>query len=279
MDLASLPPLREVIARHGLQATKALGQNFLLDLNLTGKIARAAGDLTGQTVIEIGPGPGGLTRALLGTTAKQVIAIEYDPRAIAALQDLVVAATGKLTLIQADALELDAVSLGDGPRAIVANLPYNISTVLLVRWLRQINEFTSLTLMFQREVAERLVAAPGGRAYGRLSVMVGWLAEAKILFDVPPQAFTPPPKVTSSIVQLRPKMRTDRISFDVMEKVVAAAFNQRRKMLRASLKTLGLDTEALLRDAAIEPTDRAEVLSVADFVRLSQVFEVLYKDR
>jgi 16S rRNA (adenine1518-N6/adenine1519-N6)-dimethyltransferase len=279
VDLASLPPLREVIARHGLQATKALGQNFLLDLNLTGKIARAAGDLTGQTVIEIGPGPGGLTRALLGTTAKQVIAIEYDPRAIAALQDLVVAATGKLTLIQADALELDAVSLGDGPRAIVANLPYNISTVLLVRWLRQINEFTSLTLMFQREVAERLVAAPGGRAYGRLSVMVGWLAEAKILFDVPPQAFTPPPKVTSSIVQLRPKMRTDRISFDVMEKVVAAAFNQRRKMLRASLKTLGLDTEALLRDAAIEPTDRAEVLSVADFVRLSQVFEVLYKDR
>ena len=272
MNLADLPPLREIIARHGLQATKTLGQNFLLDLNLTGKIARAAGALSGQTVIEIGPGPGGLTRALLATKAVQVIAIEYDPRAVAALQDLAAAAAGRLTILQADALDLDVATLAPPPRAIVANLPYNISTVLLVRWLRQIDSFTSLTLMFQREVAERLVATPGSKVYGRLSVMVGWLAEAKILFDVPPQAFTPPPKVTSTIVQLRPRGRDDAVSFDIMEKVVAAAFNQRRKMLRAGLRVLGGDTEALLATAGITPTDRAEVLSVADFIRLSQAF-------
>ena len=264
--------MREVIAAHGLQATKALGQNFLLDLNLTGKIARAAGDLSGQTVIEIGPGPGGLTRALLETAAARVIAIEYDPRAVVALQELVEAAAGRLTVLAEDALQLDVTTLCATPRAIVANLPYNISTVLLIRWLRQIDQFTSLTLMFQREVAERLVAVPGSKAYGRLSVMTGWLAEAKILFDVPRQAFTPPPKITSSIVQLRPRTRTEDLAFEVMETVVAAAFNQRRKMLRASLKTLGGDTEGWLRDAEIEPTDRAEVLSVADFVRLSQVF-------
>jgi 16S rRNA (adenine1518-N6/adenine1519-N6)-dimethyltransferase len=272
LKIAALPPLREVIARHELQATKSLGQNFLLDLNLTAKIARAAGGLSGQTVIEIGPGPGGLTRALLATEAKQVIAVEYDPRAVAALQGLVEAAEGKLTVLAGDALKMDIVGLGNAPRAIVANLPYNISTVLLVRWLRRIDCFTSLTLMFQREVAERLVATPGSKAYGRLSVMTGWLTEAKILFDVPPQAFTPPPKITSSIVQLLPRPRTDTVSFETMETVVAAAFNQRRKMLRASLKTLGGDTESLLREAAIDPTDRAEVLSVADFVRLSQVF-------
>ena len=265
-----LPPLREIIAAHGLAADKRLGQHFLLDLNLTSKIARAAGDLDGISVIEIGPGPGGLTRALLDTNALHVIAVERDTRCVAALQSLVQAAEGRLALVEADALALDITTLAPVPRAIVANLPYNIATTLLIGWLAQAREFVSLTLMFQREVAERLVAAPRTKSYGRLSVMTQWLTEPRLLFDLPARAFTPPPKVDSSVVRLIPRaLGTDEPRFDSMERVVAAAFGQRRKMLRAALKTLLTDPAELLEQARIDPTARAEELDIDAFRRLA----------
>ena len=234
---AALPPLREIIAAHGLGADKRLGQHFLLDLNLTAKIARAAGDLARMTVFEIGPGPGGLTRALLATDAARVIAVERDPRCIAALASLVESANGRLTLVEADAVGLDLTKRAPEPRAIVANLPYNVATPLLLGWLEDARAFASLTLMFQREVAERLVARPRSKAYGRLSVMTRWRTDAVMLFDIPARAFTPPPKVVSSVVRLVPRpFASDEPPFDAMERVVAAAFGQRRKMLRTALK-------------------------------------------
>ena len=266
-----LPPLREVIARHGLVAKKSLGQNFILDLNVTRRIARAAGPFDAIDVIEVGPGPGGLTRALLETGARRVVAIERDRRALAALQELAAVYPGRLELIEGDALELDPAALTDAPCKIVANLPYNIATALLLRWLDRIGEYDSLTLMFQREVAERLVSAPRGPAYGRLSVLVQWLTEPKILFDLPPRAFVPPPKVTSTVVSLVPRaMPLAPANKATLERVTAAAFGQRRKMLRASLKRLGVPVEALLAVAEIVPTARAEELSVAEFCALAR---------
>ena len=270
-----LPPLREVIRRHELSARKSLGQNFLLDLNLTGRIARAAGPLAGVTVIEVGPGPGGLTRALLAEGAN-VIAIERDERAVAALGEIADHYPGRLTVVSGDALEFDARPyLGGDPVRVVANLPYNIATALLVSWLTVEPWppwYDRLVLMFQREVAERIVAKPGSKTYGRLSVLAGWRTEAKILFDIAPSAFVPPPKVTSSVVQLIP--RRDPLPCDrrALERVTAAAFGQRRKMLRQSLKSLGLDPLALLAEAGIAPTARAEEIPVEGFVALARAF-------
>jgi len=266
--------LREVIARHGIAARKSLGQNFILDLNLTRRIARAAGALDRGTTIEIGPGPGGLTRALLAEGAGHVIAIERDPRCLAALQELAAAHPGKVEIIAGDALALDPATLGEKPRRIVANLPYNIATALLVNWLGRIVAYKSLTLMFQREVAERLVATPRSPAYGRLSVLAQWLCEVRILFDIPPRAFTPAPKVTSSVVRLVPRAAPLAPAGKAMlERVTAAAFGQRRKMLRSSLKSLGLPVEPLLAAAGVPPTARAEELSVGEFCALAQAIE------
>jgi 16S rRNA (adenine1518-N6/adenine1519-N6)-dimethyltransferase len=268
--VALLPPLRESIAAAGLAATKALGQHFLLDLNLTGKITRAVPELASSTIIEVGPGPGGLTRALLLAGARKVIAVERDSRAVAALQPLVDAAGGRLEVIEGDALGFDYAAI-PSPRQIVSNLPYNIGTPLLVGWLEDIANFTALTLMFQKEVADRLVAKPRSPAYGRLSVMSQWRCEVKKLFDLPARAFTPPPKVNSSVVQFitRPAASRQAVEWERMERVVAAAFGQRRKMLRSALKVLG-DGEGLCRAAGIDPTARAEELDVAAFIRLAQ---------
>jgi 16S rRNA (adenine1518-N6/adenine1519-N6)-dimethyltransferase len=269
--MPDLPPLREVIARHGLGARRNLGQHFLLDLNLTRRIARAAGDLTRGTVIEVGPGPGGLTRALLELGARHVIAIERDERCAPALAELGEAFPGRLEVMLADALAVDAGGLGSAPRKIVANLPYNVATPLLLRWLDTIAAFDSLTLMFQKEVAERLTAAPRTKDYGRLSVLTQWLAEVRRLFDIPPRAFTPPPKVTSTVVQLRPRPAplhpADRA---ILERVTAAAFGQRRKMLRQSLKSLTADASALLARAGVGETRRAEELDIAEFCALAR---------
>lgn len=264
-------PLREVIAEHGLAARKSLGQHFLLDPNLLARIVREAGPLAGRHVIEIGPGPGGLTRALLDAGAASVTAIERDPRCVAALADLVAESGGRLEVIEADALTVQAASLVPPPRAIVANLPYNIATPLLVGWLREIAAYESLTLMFQAEVAERIVAAPGSRAYGRLAVLAQWVAEPRIVLRLPPRAFTPPPKVASAVVRLIPRRdRPGSDLFPAMERVTAAAFGQRRKMLRAALKSLG-EAEALLAEAGIAADRRAETLSVAEFDRLARL--------
>jgi len=272
--IAALPPLREVIKAWQLDADKRLGQHFLLDLNLTAKIVRAAGDLTGITVIEIGPGPGGLTRPLVESAAAQVIAVERDPRCVAALQAVAEAAQGRLTVTHADALEIDPVALAPAPRAIVANLPYNVATPLLIGWLKQADAFTSMTLMFQREVALRLIASPRSKDYGRLSVMTQWLTEATLVLDLPAAAFTPPPKVASSVVRLVPRaMGPDEPSFAAMEKVVAAAFAQRRKMLRAGLRAFTPDPIALLEAAGINPTARAEELGVDAFRTLTRAWE------
>jgi 16S rRNA (adenine1518-N6/adenine1519-N6)-dimethyltransferase len=262
--------LGEVIRRHELQAVKALGQNFLLDLNLTGKIARSAGDLARGTTIEIGPGPGGLTRALLMAGAAGVVAIERDRRCLPALAEIAKAAEGRLAVIEGDALEIDAATLGEAPRRIVANLPYNVATPLLFAWLARIADFESLTLMFQKEVAERITAQPNSKAYGRLAVMTQWVAEAKRLFDIPARAFTPPPKVTSSVVRITPRASPQGAADPkAMEHVVATAFNQRRKMLRQALKPLG-NAEALLSAAGIDPTRRAETLAVTEFAALAR---------
>jgi len=267
-----LPPLRDVIERHGLAAKKALGQNFLLDLNLTGKVARAAGDLSGATVIEVGPGPGGLTRALFMHNAAKVIAIERDERCLPALAEIADAYPGQLEIISGDALATDYAALASNLAdvRIVANLPYNIGTELLVKWLTVPDWppfWRSMTLMFQREVAERVVAKAGDDAYGRLGVLAGWRSEARIAFDISPQAFWPPPKVTSSVVHIVPRKTPLSADLRKLERVTLAAFGQRRKMLRQSLK--GIGGEALLAKAGIDGTRRAETLSVEEFVRLA----------
>ena len=267
-----LPPLREVIAAHGLEARKSLGQHFLFDLNLTGRIARGAGDITQGTVIEIGPGPGGLTRALLDNGARQVIAIERDDRAIAIQQEIAAAYPGRLEIISGDALEVDAAELGEAPRRIVANLPYNISTVLLINWLRRAESFASMTLMFQKEVVDRLAAAPKSADYGRLSVITQWRCHVRPLFNVAREAFTPPPKVVSTVVHLEPRAEPLALCrMETLEKVTAA-FGQRRKMLRSSLKSLG-DAEALLAEAGILPTMRAEEVAVEGFCALARALD------
>ncbi|MDP8997921.1 MAG: 16S rRNA (adenine(1518)-N(6)/adenine(1519)-N(6))-dimethyltransferase RsmA [Pseudomonadota bacterium] len=268
-----LPPLREVIEAHGLGAKKALGQNFLFDLNLTRRIARAAGPFENRTVVEIGPGPGGLTRALLTEGAKKVIAIERDRRALPALAEIAAHYPGRLQVIEGDALEIDWRKLVDGPAQIVANLPYNIATALLIGWLTDgpwPPWFSSLTLMFQKEVAQRIAAKPDEEAYGRLSVICQWRCEAKKLFDVNRSAFTPPPKVTSSIVQLVPRMVCEpACEVSKLERVTAAGFGQRRKMLRQSLKSVFAEPEVVLARLGLDATARAETLSVADFARLA----------
>ena len=279
--LGFLPPLREVIARHGLSAKKSLGQNFLLDLNLTRRIARTAGPLEGRTIVEIGPGPGGLTRALLMEGAARVIAVERDERCFPALDEIARASMGRLDIISGDALALDMAEVlrakgVKGRVKVAANLPYNVGTALLVRWLTLADWppwFESLTLMFQREVAKRIVAKPGTEAYGRLSVLAQWRAKARILFDVNPRAFTPAPKVTSSVVRIEPLEKPlAPCSLPVLEKVTAAAFGQRRKMLRSSLKSLTPEPEKLLAAAGIEPTKRAEEISVDGFAALARGF-------
>jgi 16S rRNA (adenine1518-N6/adenine1519-N6)-dimethyltransferase len=269
-----LPPLREVIRRHELSARKSLGQNFLLDLNLTGRIARAAGPLDGVTVLEIGPGPGGLTRALLSEGAARVIAVERDERAIAALGEVAAHYPGRLHIVSGDALTFDiAPHLGKGPIRVVANLPYNIATPLLVAWLcvePWPPWYDRLVLMFQREVAERIVAQPGPKTYGRLSVLAGWRTQAKILFDIAPSAFVPPPKVTSSVVQFLPRDNPLPCDRRALERVTEAAFGQRRKMLRQSLKQLVPDPIPLLERAGLDPTARAEDIGVEGFAALAR---------
>ena len=269
-----LPPLREVIAKYDLAARRALGQNFLLDLNLTAKIARAAGDLTAGTTIEIGPGPGGLTRALLSHGARELIAIERDARCLGALAEIAAAYPGKLTIMEGDALAIDCASLGTAPRRIVANLPYNIATPLVIKWMQQGSAFASLTVMVQKEVADRLIAKPRTKDYGRLSVLVQFLAKPRRLFDLPPRAFVPPPKVTSTVIELLPLPEPPFPArlFD-LERVTQAAFGQRRKMLRQSLRSLGGDTEALMAAAEITPTARAEELTIAQFAALARALE------
>jgi 16S rRNA (adenine1518-N6/adenine1519-N6)-dimethyltransferase len=275
-QLDDLPPLREVIRQHGLTPKKSLGQNFLFDLNLTARIARAAEPLENITVVEVGPGPGGLTRALLALGARRVIAIERDQRAIAALEEIAARYPGRLEIVAGDALSIDPHEhLGPERARVVANLPYNIATALLVGWLTVEPWppwYDHLLLMFQREVAERIVAVPGTKSYGRLSVLAGWRTEAKILFDVARSAFVPPPKVTSSIVRLTPRQEPLPCDALALQRVTEAAFGQRRKMLRQSLKTLGVDPAAILAEAAIDPTSRAEEIPVEGFVALANIF-------
>jgi 16S rRNA (adenine1518-N6/adenine1519-N6)-dimethyltransferase len=268
----NLPPLRSIIADHQLSARKHLGQNFLLDLNLTRRIARAAGPLEQGTIVEIGPGPGGLTRGLLLEGAQRLVAVEKDARAVAALETLTVAAGSRLTVHLADASRINLADLGPAPLRIAANLPYNIATQLLIGWLYHLDHIASMTLMFQREVADRLVAAPGSAAYGRLSVLVGWLTKAEKLFDLPASAFTPPPKVTSTVVRLIPRAQPlAAANRATLERLTAAAFGQRRKMLRASLRSLG--GADMLTAAGINPQARPEELSIEDFCRIAQTLD------
>lgn len=269
-----LPKLSEVIAAHGLDAKKSLGQNFLFDLNLTQKIARTAGKLDDVTVFEVGPGPGGLTRAILSLNAKKVIAVERDQRCLPALAEISAHYPGKLEVISGDALKTDFANLApkDGPVAIIANLPYNVGTQLLLNWLLPPvwpPFWQSLTLMFQKEVGERITAGPGDDHYGRLAVLAGWRTKAHMEFDVPPQAFSPPPKVTSTVVHLKPRDNPIDCDAKKLGRVTEAAFGQRRKMLRQSLKSLG--GEALLVRAEIDPHRRAETLSVEEFCRLANL--------
>lgn len=271
----NLPPLRDVIEAHGLRAKKELGQNFLCDLNLTGRIARVAGRLDECTVIEVGPGPGGLTRALLAEGARKVIAIERDERALPALAEISAAYPDRLEVISGDALEVDYAELADGPIKIIANLPYNIATPLLTGWLASAPwppYFQSLTLMFQKEVAERIVAGPGSKKFGRLSVLAGWRTEARMAFNVDKSAFTPAPKVTSTIVHLVPKALNDTLPVKAIEHVTRAAFGQRRKMVRQSLKGLGMPVEVLLEAAGLAGTERAEDLPVQRFLEMAEVY-------
>ncbi|MFK7744139.1 MAG: 16S rRNA (adenine(1518)-N(6)/adenine(1519)-N(6))-dimethyltransferase RsmA [Roseobacter sp.] len=270
----NLPPLREVIRTHDLQARKSMGQNFLLDLNLTAKIARQAGDLSACDVLEIGPGPGGLTRGLLSEGARRVLAIEKDARCLPALAEVAAAYPGQLTVLEGDALQIDPLSALQPPIRVAANLPYNVGTELLVRWLTPDvwpPFWQSLTLMFQREVAERIVAQPGGKAYGRLAILSQWRSDAQIVMQLPPEAFTPPPKVSSSVVHLN-ALAEPRFPADakVLSRVVAMAFNQRRKMLRAALKGLTPDIEDRLRTAGLNPTDRAERVPLEGFCALAR---------
>ncbi len=280
MNLDALPPLRDVIAASDLSAKKSLGQNFLLDLNLTRRIAREAGPLEGRDVLEIGPGPGGLTRALLLEGARRVLAIERDERFLPALADINAASNGRLTVESADALAVNECGLLqasglEAPVSIVANLPYNVGTALLVKWLTVEtwpSWFSTMTLMFQREVAERIVAMPGTSAYGRLSVLAQWRTRPHILFDVNPRAFLPPPKVVSAVVRLDVIAEPEPAPLRVLEKVTAAAFGQRRKMLRASLKTLGRDPIPLLEQCGTDPTARAEQIPVSGFLALANAY-------
>ncbi|TQS73023.1 16S rRNA (adenine(1518)-N(6)/adenine(1519)-N(6))-dimethyltransferase RsmA [Rhodobacteraceae bacterium] len=270
-----LPPLREVIRDHDLVAKKQLGQNFLLDLNLTAKIARAAGDLAGHDILEVGPGPGGLTRGLLAEGARKVLAIEKDPRCMAALGEIARHYPGRLEVINGDALDVDISQHLRAPYKIAANLPYNVGTELLVRWLTPKEwppQWDSLTLMFQREVAERIVAQPGDKHYGRLAILAQWRAQARIVMSLPPEAFTPAPKVHSAVVHLK-ALPAPRYSADpaILSRVVAAGFNQRRKMLRASLKSVAPDIEAKLEAAGIAPTERAERITIEGFCKLARV--------
>ncbi len=273
----TLPPLREVIATHGLSARKSLGQNFLLDLNLTAKIARQAGDLTATDVLEIGPGPGGLTRGLLSEGARHVLAVEKDSRCMPALAEIAAHYPGQLTVLEGDALDIDPLTHLTPPIRVAANLPYNVGTELLVRWLTPPDWppfWQSLTLMFQREVAERIVAQPGSKTYGRLAILAQWRAEASIAMHLPPGAFTPPPKVSSAVVHLtalpEPRYPADAA---ILSRVVAAAFNQRRKMLRAALKGVSPDIEAHLHAAGIPPTERAEQVALEAFCALARSLE------
>ncbi len=275
----SLPPLREVIETHQLLARKSLGQNFLLDLNLTAKIARQAGDLSECDVLEIGPGPGGLTRGLLAEGARRVLAVEKDSRCIPALAEISDAYPGRLQVIEGDALEVNPLTHLTPPIRIAANLPYNVGTELLVRWLTPKAWppfWQSLTLMFQREVAERIVAVPGSKAYGRLALLAQWRADARIVLSLPPEAFSPPPKVHSAVVHLK-ALEAPRYPADAgtLNKVVAAAFNQRRKMLRASLKSVSPDIEDHLNAVGIPPTERAEQVGLEDFCALARSLKPL----
>ena len=278
-----LPPLREVIRRHGLVARKSLGQNFLFDLNLTERIARAAEPLAGVTVYEVGPGPGGLTRALLALGAARVIAVERDQRAISALEEIAGHYPGRLDIVAADALTFDVrTHVYEGPVRIVANLPYNIATALLVSWLGVEPWppwYDCAILMFQREVAERIVAAPGSKSYGRLSVLTQWRCEARILFDINASAFVPPPKVKSSVVRLAPRTSPAPCDRRVLERVTQAAFGQRRKMLRQSLRSLDIDVPALLAAAGLDPTARAEDIPIEGFVALARSLAEVRKQK
>lgn len=272
-DGSTLPPLRDVINSYGLRAEKSLGQNFLLDLNLTGRIARCAGNLEGETVLEIGPGPGGLTRAILSQGVSELVAIEKDTRCQAPLSEVSDAFGGRLKVLEADALDIREEDLLAGKAHIIANLPYNVATPLLIKWLKKRHLFKSMTLMFQKEVGERITAEPRTKAYGRLSILCQWLCETSKQFDISPKAFTPPPKVVSQVVKLVPREEPAYpADLETLEKVVAAAFGQRRKMLRASLKGLSKNAEELLLEADIKPTSRAEELTVEEFCRLSEIY-------
>ncbi|RED13304.1 16S rRNA (adenine(1518)-N(6)/adenine(1519)-N(6))-dimethyltransferase RsmA [Pontivivens insulae] len=275
MSIDALPPLREVIAKHGLSAKKQLGQNFLLDLNLTAKIARQAGDLSSYDILEVGPGPGGLTRALLAEGARKVVAVERDARCLPVLEEISESAPGRLHVIEGDALAVDLRPHLTAPYKVVANLPYNVGTELLLRWLTPASwppDWQSLTLMFQREVAERIVAQPGSKAYGRLSILAQWRCDVRIALHLPPQAFTPPPKVSSAVVQVA-RLDVPRYEADarILSDVVARAFNQRRKMLRASLKGLLPEIEEALILAGIKPTQRAEEIGLEQFCALARI--------
>ncbi|MEA1938334.1 MAG: 16S rRNA (adenine(1518)-N(6)/adenine(1519)-N(6))-dimethyltransferase RsmA [Pseudomonadota bacterium] len=271
----SWPPVRETVARFKIAARKGLGQNFLCDLNLTRRIVRAAGPLDGMHVLEVGPGPGGLTRALLESQALHVRAVEMDERCIKALEELGALTTpGRLTIVHGNALAFDAVKELPAPRAVVANLPYHIATPLLIGWLKRIDSFESLTLMFQREVAERIIAKPGGKTYGRLSVICQWLTRPEIVVKLPPSAFVPPPSVDSAVVRFTPRQGAlSQCDFQAMERVTAAAFGQRRKTLRNALSGLFADPSATLMAASIDPSLRAEAIPVADFIKLAQTPE------
>lgn len=271
--LDGLPPLSEVIAAHGLSAKKSLGQNFILDLNLTGKIARAGGALEGTDVLEIGPGPGGLTRALLMNGARRVVAVERDRRCLAALAEIAAHYPGRLEVVAGDALEIDPREHFDGPVQISANLPYNIGTELFTRWMSSDiwpPFWSRMTLMFQREVAQRIVAQPGDKAFGRLAILAGWRADTEIAFEVSPKAFTPPPKVTSAVVCITPRAPVAEAPLRALERVTQAAFGQRRKMLRQSLKSLGVPPADLLNAADISGERRAETLSIEEFCALAR---------
>ncbi len=274
-QLDTLPPLREVIRKYDLDARKSLGQNFLLDLNLTARIARSAGPLEDCRVLEVGPGPGGLTRAILALGAREVIAVEKDSRCLEALEDIARFYPGRLKILNEDALELTSASLPDGPIRIIANLPYNVATPLLVGWLSGTpwpSWWQSMTLMFQKEVADRICAQPGDKAYGRLAVLTGWRTVAGKVFDISPKAFSPPPKVTSTVIHIVPRENPAECDIKDLERVTAAAFGQRRKMLRASLKSLAVDTHRLLEESGLAETARAERIPVEGFVQLARAY-------
>lgn len=271
IEPSSLPSLRDLVTKYELSARKSLGQHFLFDGNITAKIAASARPLDQGSIIEVGPGPGGLTRALLADNAQELIVVERDHRCLGILEELSAAYPGRLTVIEGDALQTNLATLGTAPRQIVANLPYNIGTALLLQWLETPQAFQAMTLMFQKEVADRLVAAPGTSAYGRLSVLTQWLCNVDRLFDLSPKAFVPPPKVASTVVRITPYQQPlFPASRPLLERITAAAFGQRRKMLRSSLRSLNVDSLALLSTANIDPTERAEQLSIQDFCRLAE---------